>query len=318
MSPNMRCAWTLWTLASLSFFAPALAAEPKPDAKGEAKTVEAKAHFKQGTQLYKQARYKDAIAEFETAYQLKPHGVLRFNIAQCFEKLGDIPQALRSYHQYLREVPDAEDKATVQAAMANLEKRLAEKGLQQLLVFSEPPGAELKIDGKVVGKAPWSGELALGKHQVQLSLKGFDPVSREVVLASDRSFEVDVTLQAGASGSTAAVAPPPPPPVLPPEAVGGQSAPLPPAGAKQTAEEKPRLWTWVVAGVAGAALVSAIGCGAAAKSSSNQLLGSQHAKGQAQDLHDRAKAEQTAANVLYGVGGAAGVAGVVLFFTGRF
>ena len=73
----------------------------------------AKRHFDQGVRLYKQARYKDAIAEFEAAYRERPHGVIFFNIAQSYEKLGDLGQALRAYHQYLRELPTADDRETV-------------------------------------------------------------------------------------------------------------------------------------------------------------------------------------------------------------
>src|SRR5574342_658334 len=81
--------------------APALAAPPRPGAKQAVdQTAEAKARFKRGTDLYRQARYREAIAEFQAAYKLRPHGVLQFNIAQCYEKLGDIPAALTSYHAY--------------------------------------------------------------------------------------------------------------------------------------------------------------------------------------------------------------------------
>jgi tetratricopeptide (TPR) repeat protein len=312
MSTPIRGPVSASVIAALLLCAPVLAAESKADPK----TAEAKAHFKQGSQLYKQARYHEAIAEFETAYELKPHGVLRFNIAQCFEKLGDIPQALKSYHQYLREAPDAEDRATVQAAMTNLEKRLVEKGLQQLLVYSEPPGVEVRIDEKVLGKTPWAGELALGKHSVRLSANGYEAATRGVELAADRSLELDLTLLA--ASPPIATLPPPPPPVAPAEAVGPKPTPAPPVDTRTELTPKPRVWTWVVAGVAGAALISAVGCGAGAKSSSNSLLGSQHPRQQSQDLHDKAKAEQTAANVLYGIGGAAGIASVVLFFSGRF
>src|SRR5690242_3050488 len=86
-----------------------LLAADKPDAA----TAEAKVHFAKGTKFYKQARYKDAISEFEAAYKARPHGVLFFNIAQSYEKLGDIPSALRNYHEYLRAIPNADDKGNV-------------------------------------------------------------------------------------------------------------------------------------------------------------------------------------------------------------
>jgi len=300
-------------IVAASLMVPAAApAEPKADTR----TVEARTRFKAGSQLYKQARYREAIIEFEAAYQLKPHGVLHFNLAQCHEKLGDIPKALRAYRQYLREVPQADDRATVQAAMANLEKRLVEKGLQQLRIFSEPSDAEVLVDGRVQGRTPWSGELSLGKHRVQLTLAGREAIDREVELAADRSVDLEVQLAVAAPPPV--VAAPPPPPVVavaaPAEAVAKPVAET----VQPAAPERPRVVTWVLVGVAAASLAAAAGCGIAAKGASDEMRTGVHDQAKVQELHDAAAGRQTAANVLYGVGAAAGVAGGVLFFAGRF
>lgn len=269
----------------------------------DARTAEAKAQFKQGVQLYKQARYGEAVETFETAYRLKPHGVVRFNVAQCYEKLGEVGKALASYHLYLREVPQAEDAAAVRAAMAGLEKRLAERGVQQLLVFSTPPNARLAIDQHPTGATPWAGELPLGRHALALELAGHEPASREVELGAASSVVLEVTLPAA--------------PVVGVEVPkSAPDAPIP--AAKAEASPPPRRWTWVVAGAAAASLVAAVGCGIAAQSASDQMRSAPHDRQTVQGLHDRAASTQTAANVLYGVGAAAGVAGGVLFFTGRF
>ncbi|MBI5546525.1 MAG: PEGA domain-containing protein [Deltaproteobacteria bacterium] len=287
--------------------------EPRAD-KADPKVAEAKVHFKQGSAFYKQARYREAIAEFEKAYQLKPHGALRFNIAQCHERLGEIPQALRSYRAYLREVPDAEDKTTVRTAMANLEKRLVEKGLQQLSVDSQPPGAAVHVGGSELGRTPWSGELALGRHQVRVSLTGHQTVIREIELQADRSHELEIALQLEAPP----VLPPPPPSAVPPEALTAKPPPSAAGGVAAEASPHPRLWTWVAAGVGAASLAAAIGCGVAARQASDEMRESRHDQQTVQGLHDRAAATSLAANVLYGVGAAAGIAGGVLFFSGRF
>ena len=101
--------------------------EPLP---AEAKATEtARRHFDRGARLYKQARYREAIAAFEAAYKARPHGVILFNIAQCHEKLGDLAAAWKSYDAYLKAIPNADDRETVTIAMQNLQKRLAEKGV---------------------------------------------------------------------------------------------------------------------------------------------------------------------------------------------
>jgi tetratricopeptide (TPR) repeat protein len=87
--------------------------------------AEAKARFRRGAELYRASRWREAIAEFEAAYRLKPHGAIHFNVAQCRERLGEWAGALRGYHDYLREVPDAKDRAAVQASIRGIEERLS-------------------------------------------------------------------------------------------------------------------------------------------------------------------------------------------------
>src|SRR5438093_11452479 len=78
-------------------------------AMAEGSLASAKAHFQKGKAYYQQARYREAIAEFEAAYRAHPHGVLQYNIGSSYEKLGEISNALKSFHSYLRQVPNAED-----------------------------------------------------------------------------------------------------------------------------------------------------------------------------------------------------------------
>jgi hypothetical protein len=320
--------------ALLLVCAQAAAAAPTPPEAGDEATREAKAHFRKGTDLYREARYHEAIGEFEAALRLRPHGVIHYNLAQCHERLGDIPSALREYHEYLRAVPGAEDRATVLAAMANLEARLGALGVQQLLVYSDPPGAEVLVDGQSRGRTPFVAVLPHGAHALALEKDGFARVEREVVLA-DRSVQIEVALTPGAkagaaaaaatgaaaAGSTSAAAPgsagagAAAPDLAPATAAGGSAsllAPPPAPGARPA--PRSRVWTWVAAGVAGAALAAGAAYGLSAKSTSNDLRAVQRDGTEAQRLADQATSRAHSANVLYGVAAAAGAAGVTLFF----
>lgn len=289
-------------------------------------TADAKAHFKRGSDLYRQARYADAIGAFEAAYEARPSGVLHFNIAQCHEKLGDIPNALRRYHLYLRETPKADDRATVETAIANLEKRLAERGLQQLLVYSSPLGATVTVDGKARGTAPVSLELPPGPHDVGVALSGHQTATRRVTIAADKSLELDFTL-VKATAAPVVMTEPAPAATKPPDAPLAAKPPdltpkpadttstLPPAVVAPAETEHTRLFTWIAAGTAGAALAGAVVMGIAANADANTLRnGERHEQKQAQKLHDGAENKALAANVLYGAAGVAGVAAVTLFF----
>ncbi len=307
----------LAALALATLLPAAALAAPQQDA-----VAEAKAHFKKGTGLYRQARYREAIAEFEAAYRAKPHGVLHYNIAQCHEKLGDIPAALKSYHEYLRETPKAEDRAEVLAAMSNLEKRLAATGVQQLLIYSEPTEAEVWVDGHAKGRTPFSIVLPHGTHSVSLVKPGYRTLTRETVLAPDRSVELDLTLQEGPSSKPVAVPLPPPPAAAGSSAPGSRPnlTPAPPSALTQpgppaVAPKKSRVWTWVALGAAAAATGVGTYYGLSARSDSNALTdGTVRPQADAQRLHDDAQSKSHTANVFYAIAGAAGAAGITLFF----
>jgi tetratricopeptide (TPR) repeat protein len=311
MSPVARL---LLVAALATAAAPPAVAEPPDDVKA------ARAHFKRGVELYDLGRFRDAVAEFEAAYRLKPHGTIHFNVAQCRERLGEWPAALRAYHDYLVEVPDADDRVKVRAAMRRVEDRLAATGVQALLVSSEPPGAEVRIDGRPRGRTPLAIALPPGAYAVTFEQPGFAVATRQVDLTLEAHAVVQVALAPGAdtprvadlsAGSAAAAEPSAASPA--PLA----TAPLPDGPARKP--EGGRVWTWVATGAAVLAAGAGAYYGVTAQQKSDALLGSVHPSGEATALEEDAKAASRNANVLYGVAAGAAAAGVTLFFVeGRF
>jgi hypothetical protein len=198
----------------------ALAASPDPD------VAKAKQTFDAAQRLYKQARYADALAKFEEAYRFKPHPVIIYNIGKCYERLGEISKALRQYHEYLRMMPDAKDKEQVTDAIANLERRLKDKGVQQLIVYSDPDGALVSVDDQELGTAPASAELPPGSHHVKIAKEGYEPAERSFVMPFNRSVELSFALKAAQPKppETPPVPAPPPPPSAMPEETGSANA----------------------------------------------------------------------------------------------
>ena len=52
----------------------------------------------------------------------------------------------------------------------------------RLAVRTSVEGVEIKLDGEVVGYSPFEGEVSPGRHVVDLTLYGYEPVRREVVV----------------------------------------------------------------------------------------------------------------------------------------
>ncbi len=83
--------------------------------------VEAKAHYDQGTVHFNLDEWPQAIEQFKAAYRLFPDATFLYNIAQCHRKLGNPADALSFYKKYLRERPEAPNRAEVEKRIEELE-----------------------------------------------------------------------------------------------------------------------------------------------------------------------------------------------------
>jgi tetratricopeptide (TPR) repeat protein len=90
----------------------------------------AKKHYELGAKLYEASNIAEALVEFNKAYALRPLPALLFNIARCHEVMANLKLAVEHYRRFLREKPDAPERAVVEARITNLEKRLREESKQ--------------------------------------------------------------------------------------------------------------------------------------------------------------------------------------------
>ncbi|HTJ45068.1 MAG TPA: tetratricopeptide repeat protein [Kofleriaceae bacterium] len=97
-----------------------ISGEPSAAAQSDSTRAQARDHYIAGKKLYDAGAYQQAIGEFQTADQMSPSGVNDFNIALCYDKLGDPSNAVQFYKSYLTRVPDAQNRADVEAKIAKL------------------------------------------------------------------------------------------------------------------------------------------------------------------------------------------------------
>ncbi|HEX9307617.1 MAG TPA: PEGA domain-containing protein [Anaeromyxobacter sp.] len=293
--------------AALVLAALAAALPARPD-----DVAEAKSRFKKGVELFRTRHFRDAAAEFEAAYRLKPHGAIQFNLAQCRERLEEWPGALRSYEDYLREVPDAKDRAAVRAAMHRVEERLAAAGVQVLLVYTDPPGATVSLDARERGKTPLHAVLAPGTYALALALEGHEPIAESIELSGGASRLVDVVLRPIARAATAASPPPPSAPDLAARPAASPSGP--PPAPPPPGRPRRHLAAWIAAGTAVAAVTAGALLGSSARSDARAIdaLPAPDAAAASRRARD-AEAKARTANALYAVAGGAAATGVTLF-----
>jgi hypothetical protein len=82
---------------------------------------EAKAHYQAGVKLYNSADYKGAIKEFSAAQDLLPADLNNYNLALCYDKLGDPEPAIQYYHAFLDKQPSSDKRAEIEASISRLE-----------------------------------------------------------------------------------------------------------------------------------------------------------------------------------------------------
>jgi tetratricopeptide (TPR) repeat protein len=88
----------------------------------------ARRHFESGTAYLQQSDYDDALREFQAAYNLSRRPQLLINIANVYERMGRLQEALDTLKHYLTDNPKATDTATTEGRIANLQRRIEVAG----------------------------------------------------------------------------------------------------------------------------------------------------------------------------------------------
>lgn len=206
-----------------------LALGPRPAAAADEE--EAKIHFDKAQTAYKLGRFKEAIREYEAAYRAMPEAAFLFNIAQSHrqqyrldKKAFHLQKALSLYKSYLREIPKATNRQTVRQLIDELKSLLTavadnqqdqqnkkDKKARLMLRGDRAAGAQVTLDGKVVGTVPHSQEVAPGTHLIKVNKDGFEEWSTSVNVEPGAKLELPVMLQSkgrGPGGGTTTVSTP--------------------------------------------------------------------------------------------------------------
>jgi tetratricopeptide (TPR) repeat protein len=84
----------------------------------------ARRHFESGAAYLQQSDYENALREFQAAYALSKRPPLLLNIANVYERMGKLQEAVDSLTKYLEEDPKSPERTTHETRIANLKKRI--------------------------------------------------------------------------------------------------------------------------------------------------------------------------------------------------
>lgn len=189
-------------LAALAGPAPRALAQPADEGGGsdprQDRIEQAKTHYEQGSRFYAQGRYKDAVRELKAAYDLSGETILLYNIAKCYDKLGEFDRAIETYGDYVHMSPDlsAADRAEVERSIQELRQRKREM-LPELVIRSTPRGADIYIDDKtkLMGQTPDKFRVEPGPHKLYLEKKGYEPQEKPFVMPTGKPLVLEFDLK---------------------------------------------------------------------------------------------------------------------------
>jgi hypothetical protein len=156
-------------------------------------TDKARELYNAGSDALQKGRWGEAHANLLAAWSLKKHHQIAGNLAAVEVQLGRYREAAEHLAYYLREAPATKQKERQSAQALLIDAR---KHLGALTIKVEPTGAEVLVDGAVVGKAPLSGEVFVepGKWTIEARLDGYTTARTTVEMAAGSSREVPLTL----------------------------------------------------------------------------------------------------------------------------
>jgi tetratricopeptide (TPR) repeat protein len=199
---------------SVAAQAPAGAAEPQAQLPKVEPSLEARERartaYAAGQASFAAGDFASALLAFKEAYANVPNPIVLLSIAESAAKVDQIETALAAYDHYLAARPDAPDRDDVVQKRAAL---VAGQAPAQVTITSEPPGADVILDGQLTGRVtPVTLEVRPGNHRVSLVLTGYDTERLALTLAPSAREQRAAVLKASpallASQAAAAAAPP--------------------------------------------------------------------------------------------------------------
>ncbi|HEX9297970.1 MAG TPA: tetratricopeptide repeat protein [Polyangiaceae bacterium] len=237
MSPSEAlrpCLLTLALLATRPAAAQAPAASPQEASSNDPRVAEARAAFREGTSLARQAQWGEALLAFERSASLRPHTFTTYNIAYCERALGRYTRARKLLAKALAENDARGGTALSADVTSDAKKYLSEidARLARATVSLDPPDASLSVDGRPLetvdaartlpllaagtrelglGEVPFSARFELlldpGAHVFTLTKAGSDDVivTRTFAPGTTSSFELKFPVRVSAAANRAPV-----------------------------------------------------------------------------------------------------------------
>lgn len=218
----------------------AFAQEDEPgtgSAAGNAPSGSADDLVAQGIALRRSGQDAQALAVFQRAEALEPDSArIQVHLAATHQALGEWEAADRYLTRALKQTNDPYVQRH-QSMLASARRRI-DAHIGSLEVSGGPPGTQVWLNGRLVGKLPLSETVRIegGIYTLEARLPRHYPVTRSVAIAGGSLVRESIKLQPVSSSSAA-----------PSAALAAEGQPL--EGAERSSSGAPPWLTWTLAGL---------------------------------------------------------------------
>ncbi len=241
--------------------------------------------FARGSKLFSAGDYPAAIKAFRRAYQLKPHFLVRCNLALCFEQQSDFIAAAAEYRACLAEGSEKTRAGPrIKRSLSRVEARIA-----WVSVHSPRAGGMVLVDGKEVGQAPLRVALNPGARKIEVRRDGARPARTTIQVKGGEKLAVELV-------PIPLVVEPPPP-----------DDPEPPPEPRRRGLSKG--WFWGAVG-----LTAALAATGAVLGVQTLQLRTAFEENPTPDRYDSGVNRRLATNLIFAAAAAAGASATVLYF----
>jgi hypothetical protein len=176
--------------------APAARGKPAPrkPARPTPEQTKADRHFRSGVALFKQAKYAEALAEFERAYEIAPHPLVLYNIAGCHRQLSHYSDAVVFYRRFLSEGKGVVPDERLAKAQTELDGVLALVARVTVTITPSADGATLSVDGIPIDHPEMPLILPPGEHRLTARVPGRPETERTVRVASGDELPLELVI----------------------------------------------------------------------------------------------------------------------------
>jgi len=153
----------------------------------------------EATELFQKELYNSAVELFIKAYKVDPQLVFIYNIAVCYERLGDSDNCVDYYEKYLTQYGVENDGAAPED-LVDVRNTIAKCRLGakvQISIESDPPGASVAIDqrGTIVGQTPLTLRQDAGTYTFYVDLPEHQPIERKVEVRTGEPVRLLFTME---------------------------------------------------------------------------------------------------------------------------